>query len=66
MPQAIIKTELDAFRALIGAGFTLTDRGEGAYRIVCLKKGRLKISMGMTRERLDQVAPESTPASGAA
>lgn len=59
LPTSILKGDHHAFRALIGAGFSVVDRGEGAYRIVAFKKGRLKISMGLTAEILEQLAPET-------
>ncbi|EYS89543.1 hypothetical protein CF68_33225 [Cupriavidus sp. SK-4] len=66
LPTAILKGDNEAFRALVGAGFSLVDRSEGAYRIVTLTKGRLKISMGLTAEALEQLTPEAKPTTEAA
>ena len=61
LPRAILKTTGDAYRALIAVGFKLVDRGDGRYRIVRLQKGRLKVSMGMACELIDELSPEPTP-----
>jgi len=66
LPRAILKSTGDAYRALVAVGFQLVDRGVGRYRIVRLQKGRLKVSMGMAYELIDELSPEIEPTAEAA